>query len=426
MIEKKEYKGYFFLPEKPDVKVSGTLYFYPNETIRLELIGSCLSKNADGGSSCKPEKIETIWGVVKTEERRVSKITLFNNHGSRGKSSSNSQNCMICMATYTCNYLLLGGHLANKEDKMFNKIRASFPFFNDWYRSNGIQFAYEGCWIGVYKTMLEPSAKPLIVQLNDSQSLSLLGYSLSYDLKPHQKCLIELSLVEFETTEKMDFRDLLINIGWFRDFYSFAAMTAMPFSEIHLYDNTNNRYSLFYVEETKFEKKDEWYHHDFLFDFEKIYSDFEHTMQKWYEKKKDSEPMIQQLISSVTPRQFIKNSDFLTVIQAIEGYYRRFIGDKSLTEILNCLYDRYKDIPIIVKNKPDVDLVRISRNYYSHLLPEEEKKNVCKSFELFGLAEKLTPLLVACLLTLVGFDNEKINEFMQGYVPWKGSFLIET
>lgn len=38
--KKLEYKGYWYLPSTPNVKVAGILTYYPNEKIILELIGS--------------------------------------------------------------------------------------------------------------------------------------------------------------------------------------------------------------------------------------------------------------------------------------------------------------------------------------------------------------------------------------------------
>ncbi len=149
--------------------------------------------------------------------------------------------------------------------------------------------------------------------------------------------------------------------------------------------------------------------------------------QKWYEKKEDSEPIIQQLISSVTPRRFIKSSDFLTVIQAIEGYYNRFVKDDvGLRKMLSCLYESYSDVSIIINNKPEVNQVVDSRHYYSHNLPDGKKDSVCKGFELSGLAEKLKPLLIGCALTLIGFGNNEIEESLQNYYNRNGNVYIKT
>jgi len=40
MMDKFEYKGRWWLPDKPEKRISGTLRFTPNEGAILELIGS--------------------------------------------------------------------------------------------------------------------------------------------------------------------------------------------------------------------------------------------------------------------------------------------------------------------------------------------------------------------------------------------------
>ncbi len=433
MLEKKEYQGYFYTPETPDKKISGILYFYPNEKIRLELIGGCLS--GEGISFfCRQKDLQAIFGVVKTESG-TSNVTLFDCYGSGGKSYNNSQNCEICLTNYTCSYLLIGKHLADKGDKVFNKIRVSFPCFNDWYRDNNIQFDCEDNFTATFKTT-NGHRSPKKIQLNEKEFLIVNGYSSYYDLNRHEKCLYERSYIELENTDKSKLFDLLVNIGWFKDFYSFAAMTAMPFLEIYLYDNDDseviddipypNPVMLFFVTEEKNENKDKFSCHHFLFDFQKIERNFGTIMQNWYEKKESGEPIIQQLISGVTYHRFIKSSDFLIVIQAVEGYYIRFEKDIKLRELLSKLYDKFNDVQVVVNNKPDLNQVIDSRDYYSHILPEGKKQNVCKGFELYGLAEKLKPLLIACILTLIGFENKEIDELLHNYYQWNRNKFVEV
>lgn len=433
MLEKKEYQGYFYIPEIPDKKISGILYFYPNEKIRLELIGGCLSGIANG-PFCKQNDLQTIFGVVRTENG-VANVTLLNCYGSGGKSYNKLQNCEICLTNYSCSYLLLGKHLKDKEDKVFDKIRVSFPCFNDWYGDNKIHFDCENDFTVIFKTVNDHK-NPLKIPLNQTETLIINGYSSHYDINRHEKCLYEQSYIELENTDKSKLFDLLVNIGWFKDFYSFAAMMAMPFSEIYLYDNDDvnivskspypNPVILFFVTEETFEKKDKFSYHHFLFDFQKIESNFEMIMKKWYEKKENSEPIIQQLISSVTYRRFIKSSDFLIVIQAIEGYYNRFEKEDNLKSLLIDLYNKYGDAQIIENNKPNLDQVVDSRHYYSHILPEGKKENVCKGFELYGLAEKLKPLLIGCVLRLIGFENREIDELLQNYYQWNNNKFIDV
>lgn len=334
--------------------------------------------------------------------------------------------------------MLIGKHLAGKEDKVFDKISVSFPCFNDWYRDNEIQVDCEDDFTSTFKTT-KNRKNPKKIQLNEKTTLTLNGYSGSYHINRHSRCLYEESYIALENTEKSKLFDLLVDIGWFKDFYSFTAMTAMPFSEIYLYNNDDydivddihyppNPVRLIFETEEKFEIKDKFSFHHFLFDFKKIENNFSAIMEKWYEKKEKSEPIIQQLIYSVTYRRFIKSSDFLFVIQAIDGYYCRFIDseEKKLGTILGNLYEIYKDVQIVCKNKPALNQVIDSRHYYSHLVPDGKKENVCKGWDLYSLAERLKPLLISCILTLIGFENEGINEFLSKYYERNGNNFLKS
>jgi len=244
-----------------------------------------------------------------------------------------------------------------------------------------------------------------------------------YETKGHEYFLFEDSYVELCSTKKLPFIKLLTDIGWFKDFYSFATMTSIPFSEIVLDDNDGFA-SLFYVAEEKFEKKGSTYS-DFLFSFENIEQNFGTIIKKWYEKKENSEPIIQHLIASVTYRRFSKNSDFLTVIQAIEGYYSRFEKEESLATILTNLYEKYKDISLIALNNADIKSVVDSRHYYTHILPDGKKKNVYKDWELVEVRERLKPLLVCCILSLIGLSNEKIEELLSKHKYFRYSSILK-
>ncbi len=77
MLEQKEYKGYFYLPETPDKRISGVLYFHPNEAIRLELFNDCISESEKQSSSFfRMHEIKTIFGVVKTENNAIEPVTI--------------------------------------------------------------------------------------------------------------------------------------------------------------------------------------------------------------------------------------------------------------------------------------------------------------------------------------------------------------
>jgi hypothetical protein len=439
MIEKIECKGVWFLPENPKQEVAGILYFIPNETIRLELIGSLSEKIHDPFG--KSNDLQVIHGIVKTE-KSISKITLFDCYASGGTSQYYIQNIELCLTNYNCSYVLFGKHLQTKEDLNFNRIKIFLPCLNDWYKDNKIEWECVDSTTAKF-TITEGTTFSKKYAVNEYFTLSINGFS-GFSFENQYEYNLKVGIyIELESSTKANFITLLETIGWFKDFYSLAAMTTMPFSKIYLYDNDDyyeietsccpkiksvkkkqyNSVALFYFTEEKYEKKGNS-RQCFLFDFKNIENEFETILQKWYQSKDNSKPIIQHLISSVTFRRTVTNGDFLNVIQAIEGYYNRFIkNNETLTNILTNLYGKYKDVQIVINSKPDINKVVDSRHYYSHILPEGKKTNVSKRWDLYELAEKLKPLLICCILTLIGFDNNKINALLVEYYERMGISL---
>ena len=73
------------------------------------------------------------------------------------------------------------------------------------------------------------------------------------------------------------------------------------------------------------------------------------------------------------------------------------------------LKEEFKEISILEISDYDIDCIRDSRHYYSHLLPPGKKPNVVDGHELYELNHKLTKLLLCCILNFIGFNNNEIN-----------------
>ena len=166
---------------------------------------------------------------------------------------------------------------------------------------------------------------------------------------------------------------------------------------------------------------------DFLFDWKEIQNDFLGIINKWYVQKEDIELIIQPMILSVIPRGYFRPSDFLTIIQAVEGYYNRFINDgESLTSIIDNLYCSFSTISIVANNRAETKKVVDSRSHYSHILPIGKKKDALKDWDLYELTDKLRPLLLCCILSLIGFEKSCINTVVQRYYERPRSQFIKT
>lgn len=157
-----------------------------------------------------------------------------------------------------------------------------------------------------------------------------------------------------------------------------------------------------------------------MFVYETIKDSFPSIIRKWYEEK-NSFPIRTHLIDSVGHRGTFCSNDFLIVAQAIEGYYCRYKKDGlGITVILKNLRQDFSDIAILEMSDEDIDCIRDSRHYFSHLLPPGKKEHVVDGLQLYDLNHKLRKLLLCCLLSFIGFSNEEINKI---FAKSNNSFL---
>ncbi|MCL2246636.1 MAG: hypothetical protein FWC10_05945 [Lentimicrobiaceae bacterium] len=419
MTEKKEFKGKWYIPESPEIKVAGILFFFPNETIKLELFGPLSAKDF-----IFQNNLHVIHGEVYTEKSDYSIITLFD-----CKASSSNNFSEVFPVYYYCNSMLLGRHLFSKTDAVFNRIRVYLPHFTYW--CNRIQWKLE---FGDNVSINNRDEYYQKYQINDDCCININIEASSFNGNDHFEYVLKtVAYIELENINKSNFMDLYNLMFWFKNFYSFAAMTAIPFTQVLFYDNDDfmedengnpvlnslekkiyNPTELFHTTEVKFKEKKT---HSFLFTLNDIENDFETIIKNWYAKKEESKPIIGHLINSITYKKTFESIDFLIVIQAIEGYSLRFINEKNekLRNLLCSLCEEYNDIKLINIDETDISKAVDSRNYYSHFFKSGKKKNVCKGLALFELTKKLKILLMCCVFSLIGFDNKEINRLLSHY-----------
>ena len=115
--------------------------------------------------------------------------------------------------------------------------------------------------------------------------------------------------------------------------------------------------------------------------------------------------------------------NFLVVIQAVEGYGRRYLkkeiaayrnnlpqGRKSrpLLEILQTIFKHFSDVQKI-NQKTDLEAIVQTRNYHSHLLPQKNPKTV-DVLDLYDLTDELRKVLLCCILSYLGLTNREIDD----------------
>ena len=424
MLEKKEYKGMWFLPKHPEHKVAGTLYFSPNENIKLELIGSfCETSIETLFADTEDKNTNVIHGIVYSDNK-VEDITLFDCYSSQKYNFS----CDFPLITYFCRSVFVGKLIESKEDKLFDKIRLFIPCLKDWFSYRPIKHCIcsESDTSRIYQWEISEKDKYIkSFLLDDKTTLSFNAVAGFEERDEGGFVLYEDTYVDIETNEKVSYRELYQKAFLFKDFLSLSILSNVPFSEIVLfdyndyqeYDNGKKRYNntpVYFVAKDYLLTKHPTY--NYLFRFVDIKTEFADIIQKWYAESENLAPIRRHLINSITYKKEFSSIDFLTIIQSVQGYYYRFIDDdqkKHLRKQLDDLYNKFRDIVFVNKNVADYDRVIASRNYYSHFYSKDNQQNICDGRDLYELTKKLRLLLICSTLSLVGFSNQKIESFLK-------------
>jgi len=423
MNEKFELRGYWFLPNKYETKVAGILSFIPNEKIELELIGALENQDEPLMNFFNAESVNVIYGITSDNKE----VTLFfcNPFGSLNFS------CPFPITKYTCQYLLVGKYLSDFKEPSFNCMEVHLPILSEWLYPGLIETQIESK-AGKqrrfsYSVSNDKTEKPKFeTQIDRNFNLVLRsGVSNSEDdlrlkVELSQKTYFEVESIQ----DKAKIDDLLQKSYMFEQFISLASLKTNRVSSIILFDNDNYQelesgkksihpIEFYHVDRTPFLSKEKS-NKDFLFTYSQIESIFPKVIYNWYNDSENNAPIRTHLIESIKEKSQYSNFDFLIVVQALEGFHRRYVNQKKmpLKIRLSELKKQFDDISRINNINIDFDAAVESRDYYSHFFDKKEKPHLLDGLELFMLSKKLRLLLICCVLYLIGVENNFINDIL--------------
>jgi uncharacterized membrane protein len=110
-----ETQGVFWVPDRPEHRVSGTLHFTQDGALELRLIGTF-------GSCLLWETFPLLHGVVEN-----AKCTLFNSAAGRLKSSR-----ALTVSELRPKLAIIGEHLRSTEEPVFTGAKVRFDCLDDW------------------------------------------------------------------------------------------------------------------------------------------------------------------------------------------------------------------------------------------------------------------------------------------------------
>lgn len=434
--DKIEYRGFWYLPSDPENSVVGTVTYYPNEKIVLELIGSFGDSLMDVFKDNKEETI--LYG--KTSDAKD--ITLLQCR----QSFSLNFSARFPILRFTCDYMIVGKHILGLDEKCQYWAMVRIPELTYWCHPEAIGLNYlngDGekniSRIALSFNIKYRDEENIIdeVQINENTSIVLLrGVNFNESEQRLRPKIEQYTYIEVHKKNTTSIKDLLSDIFMFEQFLSFATLKIVKCSFITLFNQ--NLYQE--VKGRKYYKAIEVIHpffdrqnieskptksYDFLFNHTTIKEIYPEILRKWYNEPMELAPIKGHLISSLEKKKVYSSVDFLIVVQAIEGFYRRFRSAKyrkehniegkassKLHPMLTELLSEFSDIDLLKRNTIDIDAVVDSRIYFSHFMPKTSSLKAIDGWELLEEARKLRILLLCCVLSLLGFNNDQINDVL--------------
>jgi len=129
-MDKFEYKGIWWLPDKPEKQISGTLRFTPNEGAILDLIGSF----KDIKEINKMLEPEIILGISSNGKN----ITLHKCF----ETKSNVSFPGLLTSSFYANEVFIGTHFQRSEDIKFRELSIRYSYLDEWVNISGFDIQY--------------------------------------------------------------------------------------------------------------------------------------------------------------------------------------------------------------------------------------------------------------------------------------------
>jgi len=289
-------------------------------------------------------------------------------------------------------YILIGEHVLSANDTVFSSCEVQFPYLRNWAFHNNIIQSNAGKAISF---MIPIYAEKLLETTNEEGACCRLWQGQTIERAIHDMTITQTTMLEIEALEATSIRSCMRHIEEFAQFLSIALYSDQNPSKIKFTNRKTKRESILL-----FKKDVSVNPEDFsLIKFGLLKEKLPSMMNLWHENFDKIAPISSYLIESLQKKSKFDVPDFLIIAQALDGFYKRFVNKKNGKDI-----QKYKDqIEILLNQFTD------SRNYYSHLFPDEEIKSAVEGGDLYWLTEKCKILLTCCILNMLGLTNKEIN-----------------
>lgn len=388
-----------FRPEQmmgQEKKYTGTLTYYEDEDSTLELYH--VPSNYRSKQYCQNE---VMWGA----DANGNIFTLFDIEMKENLTGD------FTTTKFEVGLILVGEHILSLDDAQFNRCVVHFTYLRNWAFRNNLTIEIEGDCL--HHVLAKPSMGDALLKAQVENDVNW----ILFDDIAQNKTRYDLSISQgtnfvVESSEDASIRSYMNHIVEFSQFLSIALYCEQNPSAVSFYNKLTNHSSFLLFEKGDSTKPKS----SSLIKFKELKDKIPAMFRAWHENFTNVSPISKYLVDSLRKTKTFDAPDFLIIAQALDGYHKRFVNKKNGGKD----HRKYEDgIKILLKQFKDVDYVRDchidpivlkdSRDKYSHLLPDDEKKRAVEGEDLYWLTEKCKILLTCCILNMMGLSNEEIN-----------------
>lgn len=423
----KEYKGLWWIPSNRERKIAGILYYTPGEEIRLELIGTF---NTEASNSIYAIFNARNEDVIHGQDSDGQDITLFENVCN----ISHHGTAEFSISIYKARVLAVGMHLDRLDENKFFKASVKIPELSYWLYPAMVQRGEDRDSLFIKMEHRSNEDREVAkTQVSDGFSVTLCRnatfHSGEFYFKPTFEQYTSLTIEHRKSASLKQFYGKAVE---FERFMSLATFREVGYSELILFSKENffingEKQVHYYpvLIDTVFHQKpyDKIIKkHHFLFDYEQIKDRYQFAIKQWFKKDKKFDAICAHYMDSIDYHGPFSYINFLVVIQAVEGFGRRFLRNEIATyrkslpadrksqpllEILQTVFKHFSDVQKI-NQSTDLEAIVQTRNYHSHLLPQKSEKAV-DVFDLYDITDELRKVLICCILWYLGFTTKEID-----------------
>ena len=449
MMDKFEYEGIWWLPDKPEKQVPGTLRFTPNEGAILKLIGSF----KDAKDINKMLEPEIILGISSNGKN----ITLHKCF----ETEPNVSVPGLPTSSFYANEVFVGAHFQKSEDIKFRELFICYSYLDEWVNISGfnIQHPNEKETVIKYK-------KPEPIQASIYEDCKIKIFIDIQDTYPtivqKEASIKQITYIRIEHSVEKSLKEYWNIMRLIQNFLSLGVTEPVyPLTVKGITESIKDKpYNLpveieIYRHSPEVSKTSKTlYPQDMLFTFKDISDRFEIFLKNWFEKADTLGPVYDLYFGTLyNPRMYLQHQ-FLSLIQAIEAYHRRkfegkYLSDDyykpiyekfkefikeldiepsfkkalesklkygneySLRKRLKDLFEKYKEVVDDFIEDKDIFINRVvdTRNYLTHYDKNLREKAV-DGEQLYYVTQQLKIVIVICLLSELGFNFKEIKNLL--------------